>query len=140
MTSIREFMVTKDPLFAEKKKSQIKRSLTGLMRRIVTNTDGRIIFTEFAKLVKPVDLKPYLKRIRKYTKEEKKQVEVVKKMNVVKTATDLRTGLRKPLTAFHSSEVMLDRDPERHVGLMPVKYGTRNELLDPTFPSESTGN
>ena len=47
------------------------------MRRIVTSTDGRIIYTEFANLMKPVDLRPYLKRIRKYTKEENKQVEQV---------------------------------------------------------------
>ena len=25
---------------------------------------------------------------------------------------------------------MLNRDPERHVGLMPVKYGTQNELAE----------
>ena len=46
--------------------------MTGLMRRLVTSTDGKITFTEFAKLLKPVDLRPYLKRIRKFTKEEKK--------------------------------------------------------------------
>ena len=31
-----------------------------------------------------------------------------------------RVDLRKPLTAFKTSDVMLDRNPERHVGLMPV--------------------
>ena len=41
-----------------------------------------------------------------------------------------RTDLRKPLTAFKASEVMLDRDPERHVGLMPAKYAMQNELED----------
>ena len=45
------------------------------MRRVLTNTDGSIVFTEFANFIQPVDLRPYLKRIRKYTKEEKKQVE-----------------------------------------------------------------
>ena len=44
------------------------------MRRLVNNLDGKITFTEFAKIMKPSDLRPYLKRIRKYTKEEKKQV------------------------------------------------------------------
>ena len=51
--------------------------MTGLMRRISASTDGKITFPEFAKLIKPVDLRPYLKRIRKYTKEEKKAVEKV---------------------------------------------------------------
>lgn len=59
-------------------KKQQKR-LTGLMRRIVTNSDGKITFNEFAKLMKPVDLRPYLRRIHKFTKEEKKQVEHVKR-------------------------------------------------------------
>ena len=58
--------------------------MAGLMRRLVCNDDGKITFTEFAKLMKPTDLRPYLKRIRKYTKEEKKQVEQVKNDSYVK--------------------------------------------------------
>ena len=42
--------------------------MTALMRRISTSTDGKITYIEFAKLIKPVDLVPYLKRIRKRTK------------------------------------------------------------------------
>lgn len=72
VSSIREFLVSLDPLLQERKKSSLKKALTGLMRRIATNTDGKITFTEFATLLKPTDLRPYLKRIRKYTKEEKK--------------------------------------------------------------------
>jgi len=64
-------------LRSKKKANSLRKSLAGLMRRIVTSTDGRIIYTEFANLMKPVDLRPYLKRIRKYTKEENKQVEQV---------------------------------------------------------------
>jgi len=60
------------------RKKKPQQRLTGLMRRIVTNTDGKITFTEFAKLMKPVDLRPYLRRINKFTKEEKKQSEHVK--------------------------------------------------------------
>ena len=100
--------------------------MTGLMRRIVTNTDGKITFTEFAKLMKPVDLRPYLKRIRKFTKQEKKQVEYVKRESFLTKFKQARADLRKPLTAFKSSEVMLNRDPERHVGLMAVQYGVEN--------------
>lgn len=97
-----------------------------MMRRLATNTDGKITFSEFASLLKPVDLGPYLKRIRKYTKEEKKQVEVCKIADFKKQCSETRSGLRKPLTAFLASEVMLDRNPERHVGLMPAKFGISN--------------
>ena len=94
--------------------------LTGLMRRIVSNSDGKITFNEFAKLMKPVDLRPYLRRIRKFTKEEKKQVEYVKQTSYIAKFKQARVDLRKPLTAFKSSDVMLDKNPERHVGLMHV--------------------
>jgi len=50
----------------------MKRRMMSLMRRLLTATDGKILFTEFAKILKPTDLRPYLRRIRKYTKEEKK--------------------------------------------------------------------
>jgi len=63
---------------AIKKPQTFKNLLMGLLRRLVTSTDGKITYGEFAKLIKPVDLRPYLRRIRKYTKEEKKQVELVK--------------------------------------------------------------
>ena len=102
--------------------------MTGLMRRIVTNTDGKITFTEFAKLMKPVDLRPYLRRIRTFTKEEKKQVEHVKRTSYLTKFKQRRSDLRKPLTAFKTSDVMLNRNPERHVGLMPVQYAETNEL------------
>ena len=42
------------------------------MRRIVTNGDGKINYNEFAKMIGPVDLGPYIKRIRKRTKDEDK--------------------------------------------------------------------
>ena len=100
------------------------------MRRIVTNSDGKITFNEFAKLMKPVDLRPYLRRIRKFTKEEKKQVEFVKRESYLTKFKQARVDLRKPLTAFKTSEVMLNRDPERHVGLMPFKYGVENGLAE----------
>ena len=35
---------------------------------------------------------------------------------------------RKPLTAFKKSEVMLNKDPERHVRLMPVEYSHTGQL------------
>lgn len=44
--------------------------------------------------------------------------------------------LRKPLTAFKSSAVMLDRDPERHVGLLPAQYSSFN---DPESALSMTG-
>ena len=76
VNSIRDFMqqhsLEDNGNLTKKKLAQQTRRLTGLMRRIVTSTDGRITFTEFAKVLKPVDLRPYLKRIRKFTKEEKK--------------------------------------------------------------------
>ena len=100
------------------------------MRRIVTNTDGKISFNEFAKLMKPSDLRPYLRRIRKFTKEEKKQVEHVKQQSYLTKFKQARVDLRKPLTAFKSTEVMLNRDPERHVGLMPVQYGVENGFTE----------
>ena len=78
--------------------------------------------------MKPVDLKPYLRRIRKFTKEEKKQVEHVKRTSYLTKFKQSRVDLRKPLTAFKSSDVMLNRDPERHVGLMPIQYAETNEL------------
>ena len=100
----------------------------GLMRRLVTSSDGKITFPEFAKLIRPIDLRPYLRRIRKYTKEEKKQIEVVKQQNFAAKLRQARTDLRKPLTAFIASEVMLNRDPERHIKLMPARYFHKNEL------------
>ena len=100
------------------------------MRRIVTNSDGKITFNEFAKLMKPSDLRPYLRRINKFTKEEKKQVEYVKRENQITKFRQARTDLRKPLTAFKTSEVMLNRDPERHVGLMPVQYGVESGFTE----------
>jgi len=141
VTSVREFITKNDPNFDEsqsskKKTISVKKALAGLMRRVLTSSDGRIVFTEFAHLMKPVDLRPYLKRIRKYTKEEKRQVERVQLDGLVRKVKEKRTGLRKPLTAFVSSEIMLNRDPERHVGLMAAKYGTSNEL---NLISESTG-
>ena len=140
VTSLREFMVMCDPLLQEKKKMGFKRGLTGLMRRLATNTDGKITFSEFATVLKPVDLRPYLKRIRKFTKEEKKQVEMCKIAKFKKQCTETRNGLRKPLTAFLGSKVMLDRDPERHVGLMPAKYGISNKskLLSEVSPSRQS--
>lgn len=127
VSSLREFLVASDPLLQERKKSWLKRGLTGLMRRIAENTDGKITFSEFASLLKPIDLRPYLKRIRKYTKEEKKQVEQYRVTHFQKRCHDTRHGLRKPLTAFISSKIMLDKDPERHVGLMPAKFGIKND-------------
>lgn len=58
----------------QKKKLTFKKQIMGLMRRLLTSTDGKLVFNEFARVIKPVDLRPYLRRIRKYTKEEKKQV------------------------------------------------------------------
>ena len=112
------------------RKKTFKRQLTGLMRRLVNNIDGKITFTEFAKIMKPVDLRPYLKRIRKYTKEEKKQVAIVRKEGYVASVKQARVDLRKPLTAFKKCEVMLDRNPDRHVGLMPPQYQNQNELAE----------
>ena len=100
----------------------------GLMRRMLTSTDGKLTYSEFAKIVKPSDLKPYLRRIRKYTKEEKKQVEMLKSAKEAGKFDQARTDLRKPLTAFKQSEVMLNRDPEKHVRLMPARYHMNNEL------------
>ena len=80
--------------------------------------------------MKPVDLRPYLKRIRKYTKEEKKQVAIVRKEGYVASVKQARVDLRKPLTAFKKCEVMLDRNPDRHVGLMPAQYQNQNELAE----------
>ena len=76
VNSIRDFIVKHYSLDeitrAQKKKMTFKRQILGLMRRLLTSTDGKVVYTEFAKLIKPVDLRPYLRRIRKYTKEEKK--------------------------------------------------------------------
>ena len=47
----------------------------GLMRRISTSEDNRIMYLEFAKLIKPIDLGPYLKRIQRRTKQEDKCAE-----------------------------------------------------------------
>ena len=91
VSSIREFIDKQGPAWqlhslqnGKKLKSSVgvkkqQKRLTGLMRRIVTNSDGKITFNEFAKLMKPVDLRPYLRRIHKFSKEEKKQVEYVKR-------------------------------------------------------------
>lgn len=138
VSSIREF-IQRASAFANMSgvtnKAQAKKKMkparyTGLMRRIVTNTDGKITFTEFAKLMRPVDLRPYLRRISKFTKEEKKQAEHVKHQSYLTKFKQSRLDLRKPLTAFRSSEVMLNRDPERHVGLMPVQYGVGNDFVE----------
>ena len=48
-----------------KKKTGFKKRMIGLMRRLETSGDGKITFSEFAKFIRPVDLKPYLKRIHK---------------------------------------------------------------------------
>lgn len=100
----------------------------GLVRRLMTSTDGRLTYSEFAKAIKPVDLKPYLRRIRKYTKEEKKQVELLKTAKEASKFEQNRLELVKPLTAFKQSEVMLKRDSDRHVKLMPARYIMNNQL------------
>lgn len=100
----------------------------GLVRRIMTSTDGKLTYSEFAKAIKPIDLKPYLRRIRKYTKEEKKQVELLKTAKEEGNFEQSRLDLVKPLTAFKQSEVMLKRDSERHVRLMPARYIMKNQL------------
>ena len=103
----------------------------GLMRRLLTAEDGKILLTEFAKLIKPTDLRPYLRRIRKYTKEEKKQVTNVKRESIIAKSKKARLDVRKPLTAFEGqSNVMLIKDPERHVKLMPARYAVTNELVE----------
>ena len=102
----------------------MRKKMLGLVRRLVSTPDGRLTFSEFAKVLKPTDLRPYLKRIRKYTKEERKQVQKVKHDYYAIKKAQFRKDLSKPLTAFKASEVMLNKDPERHVKLMPARYGT----------------
>lgn len=69
MTSLRDFIKNgidfqqvwdnQESAKTKKKAISIKR-MTGLMRRISASTDGKITFPEFAKLIKPADLRPYL--------------------------------------------------------------------------------
>ena len=134
VSSLREFIYGTETLKSKGKNTkqvslQHKR-LISLLRRLISSTDGKITFTEFANVIKPVDLRPYLKRIRKYTKGEKKQVSQVQRQMFTTRFKQGQVDLRKPLTAFQASEIMLNRDPERHVKLMPARYGTHNELAE----------
>ena len=60
---------------SEQKLQPTVRMINGLMRRILSNGDGKITYNEFAKLIKPVNLTPYLQRIMKRTKAEDQCVE-----------------------------------------------------------------
>ena len=96
--------------------------MLALMRRISENGDGKITYIEFAKLIKPVDLAPYLKRIRKRTKQEDKCAEDHRDALLRNEIAEQRADKKKPLTAFRRSEVMLNKDPDRHIRLMPVAF------------------
>ena len=50
----------------------------------------------------------------------------MKKENMVGKTKKFHVDLRKPLTAFLATDVMLDKDPERHVGLMPAHFSVPN--------------
>ena len=52
-----------------------EKRMIALMRRIAISEDGKITYNEFAKIIRPVDLGPYIKRIRKRTKQEDKYAE-----------------------------------------------------------------
>ena len=98
------------------------KKMNGLMRRIVSNGDGKITYLEFAKLIGPIELTPYLKRIRKRTKQEDRHAEDHNEQVLRNEIAEERANKKKPLTAFRKSEVMLNKDPERHVRLMPVEF------------------
>ena len=49
--------------------------LAALFRRIASSIDARVSYQDFARLIQPTDLKPYLQRIQKKTKLERKHFE-----------------------------------------------------------------
>ena len=108
------------------------------MRRIVNSDDNKITYIEFAKLIRPVDLGLYLKRIRKRTKQEDKYAEDHQNALVMDQMAEKKAALRKPLTAFKKSEVMLNKNPDRHVRLMPVEFEYTGQFS--AGPTQMTSN
>ena len=102
--------------------------MNGLMRRVLVNGDGKMTFNEFARIIKPVDLGPYLKRIMKRTKAEDKCAEEHRNAVLMNEQAEKVAYQRKPLTAFKKSQVMLNKDPERHVRLMPLEFELTGQL------------
>jgi len=42
--------------------------MNGLLRRISLSYDSKVTFHEFARIIQPIELKPYLERIKNVTK------------------------------------------------------------------------
>ena len=83
--------------------------VNALLRRIAPATDSKLSYQEFARLLQPTDLKPYLQRIKKKTKLERKHFENAKLQSLVSLVETKEKDNRKPLTAFQS-QIMLTKD------------------------------
>ena len=112
--------------------------MNALMRRILTNGDGKINYSEFAKLIGPTDLGPYLKRIRKRTKKEDKYAQDHQAQSDMNERAEKHAFQKKPLTAFKRSEVMLNKDPNRHIRLMPMQFEYTGQLSQDLSQFEGT--
>ena len=52
--------------------------MAALFRRISAKSESKLTYQDFAKFLQPIDLKPYLERIKKKTKLERKHFEMAK--------------------------------------------------------------
>lgn len=80
-------------------------------------------------------MKPYLQRIKKKSKQEWNHVEKFKLESLVKLIKSKDKDERKPLTAF-SSSIMLNKDPEREIKLLPDEKNNSLHNLSGSKPTD----
>jgi len=88
--------------------------MAALFRRISNKVNSKLSYQDFARFLQPTDLKPYLERIKKKTKLERKHFENAKLSSLESLIHTKEKDRRKPLTAF-KSEVMLKKVNSKEV-------------------------
>lgn len=103
------------------------RRMAALFRRISAKADSKLSYQDFAKFLQPTDLKPYLERIKKKTKLERKHFEKAKLSTLASIIKTKEKDERKPLTAF-KSEVMLRKDNSKEVFVSQIDAQTASNM------------